>query len=153
MSREPASQALARLSAYDLDGASHQLSEWIGRKPVVINFWGTWCPPCRASLPTLREVYGAQHDKGFEVLSISLDNGAKTTAEAYRAWADSAGLSWRHVYDLQYWDSPLAKRFFVASIPTALLVGPDGSLVAWGEDLREDKLAATVQREISKMGK
>jgi thiol-disulfide isomerase/thioredoxin len=140
------------LDVPDIDGKQVSLDEYKG-KLLLIDFWATWCPPCRAALPTLRDIYTAQHDKGFEVLSISLDNGARTTAEAYRAWADSAQMNWRHVYDLQYWNTPLAKRFFVASIPTAVLVGPDGSLVAWGEDLREDKMAATVEREIAKMGK
>jgi thiol-disulfide isomerase/thioredoxin len=140
------------LEGQDIDGKPVSLADYQG-KVLMIDFWATWCPPCRAALPTLREVYATHHDKGFEVLSISLDYAERTPPEAYRAWTDSAGMTWRHIYDQQNWNTPLAKRFFVASIPTAVLVGPDGSLAAWGEDLGEDKMAATVERAMAAMSK
>lgn len=131
------------LEATDLDGKKVTLREYAG-KVVLLDFWATWCGPCRAELPGLTKVYEEFHPRGLEILSISLDYPSRTSNEAYREWIATNKMNWRHVYDGKGWDSELVKNFFIGSIPATFLVGPDGSLVAWGEDCRGDKLSAAV---------
>ena len=126
----------------DINNANVSLAGYTG-KVLLIDFWATWCPPCRAELPNVLEVYKAYHPKGFEIVSVSLDYGEEMAPDAYRQWIDSAGMNWRHIYDGQAWDTEIAKRFY--SIPAPFLIGKDGALVAWGEDLRDESLAMTVK--------
>lgn len=128
----------------DINNAMVSLADYKG-KVLLIDFWATWCPPCRAELPNVLNVYKEYHPKGFEIVSISLDYTEETTPEAYRHWIDSAGMKWRHIYDGQAWDTEMVKRFFIGSIPAPFLVGKDGTLVAWGDDLRGESLAVTVR--------
>jgi len=133
----PLDQADLKNKAVSLDGYKG--------KALLIDFWATWCPPCRAELPNIVEVYKEYNPKGLEIVSISLDYADDTPTEAYQTWIDSAGMTWRHIYDGEGWNTPLVKRFFVGSIPAPFLVGKDGSLVAWGEDLRGENLTASVK--------
>jgi thiol-disulfide isomerase/thioredoxin len=133
-----------KLEKPDITNANVSLADYTG-KVLLIDFWAIWCPPCRAELPNVREVYKEYHPKGFEIVSVSLDYSEEMTPEAYRQWIDSAGMSWRHIYDGAAWDTELVKRFFVGSIPAPFLVGKDGSLVATGDDLRGESLALTVR--------
>lgn len=135
------------LEKMDIDSANVSLSDYAG-KVVMLDFWATWCPPCRAELPNILKVYEEYHPRGFEIVSISLDYGEETTPDAYRQWIDSAGMSWRHIYDGAAWGTELVKRFFIGSIPAPFLVGKDGSLVAMGEDLRGEDLALTVKNAL-----
>jgi thiol-disulfide isomerase/thioredoxin len=128
----------------DIDNANVSLANYTG-KVLLIDFWATWCPPCRAELPNVLQVYQEYHSKGLEIVSISLDYAEEVTPEAYRHWIDSVGMNWRHIYDGQAWDTELVKRFFIGSIPAPFLVGKDGALVAWGDDLHGESLAPTVR--------
>lgn len=143
-------EAYGLVEAGDFDGALAKLADYRG-KVLLIDFWATWCPPCRAELPGLIETYKKLHPRGFEVLSISLDRPDDTTVDDYRAWIGEHEMTWRHVYDGDAWDSPLVKRFFVGSIPSPFLVGADGSLVAWGEDCRGENLAPTVEKALASL--
>ena len=136
-----------QLEKPDIDNVNVSLSDYSG-KALMIDFWATWCPPCRAELPNLLRVYQEFHPKGLEIVSVSLDYAEQTTPEAYRHWIDSAGMNWRHIYDGKAWDTELVKRFFVGSIPAPFLVGKDGSLVAMGDDLRGEELEASVKRAL-----
>jgi thiol-disulfide isomerase/thioredoxin len=134
----------------DIDGKNVTLADYTG-KALMIDFWATWCPPCRAELPNLVAVYNEYHAKGLEVLSISLDRGQEVQMDAFRKWTDSVGMKWRHIYDGNFWNTELVRRFYVGSIPAPFLVGPNGSIVAMGEDLRGDKLAETVRAALGIM--
>jgi thiol-disulfide isomerase/thioredoxin len=128
----------------DINGKNVSLADYAG-KALMIDFWATWCPPCRAELPNLVAVYNEYNSKGFDVLSVSLDYGQRTPMEAYTKWIDSAGMKWRHIYDGTAWNTELVRRFYVGSIPAPFLVGKDGSLVAMGDALRGQRLAETVK--------
>lgn len=131
----------------DIDGQVINLADYKG-KVLLIDFWATWCGPCRAELPGLLEMYEKYHPKGFEIVSISLDYEDRVNLEAYRAWIAEKGMTWRHIYDGQVWDTELAKRYFVSAIPSPFLVGPDGSLVAFGEACFGKRLEETLKKAL-----
>ena len=140
------------LEASDIDGASLTLNEYRG-KAVLVDFWATWCAPCRREIPGMVEMYGRYHDRGFEILSISLDSPEQMNEAAFREWIAEQEMTWRHVYDGDAWNSPLVRSFFVGSIPAPYLVGPDGSLVAWGDECRQGRLAANVEKALAAAGR
>jgi thiol-disulfide isomerase/thioredoxin len=135
------------LDAVDLDGQPVSLDQYRG-KVLLLDFWATWCGPCKLELPGLREAYAKYHDRGLEILSISLDFPRATSPATYRAWTTQNGMTWRHVYDQKGFQSPLVTSFFVQSIPSPFLIGRDGSLVAISDDLRGKRLAQTIEKAL-----
>ncbi len=120
------------------DGRTISLSSLRG-KVVLIDFWASWCKPCRIEMPNVKRVYDQYRNKGFEILGVSLDRdkGAWTGAIA------QDGLPWKHVSDLQFWNNAAAQQYGVSSIPYTVLVDKDGKIL--GKNLRgpalEEKLA------------
>ncbi|MGV3766235.1 MAG: redoxin domain-containing protein [Chitinophagaceae bacterium] len=107
-------------------------------KYVLLDFWASWCMPCRFENPSVVKAYNEFKDKNFTILAVSLDRpGAK------QAWLDAIhkdGLTWTHVSDLQFWNSAAVKLYGVNSVPMNYLIGPDGKIIATylrGEALRE----------------
>ncbi|MCD6248738.1 MAG: TlpA family protein disulfide reductase [candidate division Zixibacteria bacterium] len=135
------------LGMEDLKGKTITLNEYQG-KALLIDFWATWCSPCLVELPNMVKVYNKYHSQGLEIVSISLDYTNNTTTEAYKQWIDSVGMNWRHTYSGNGWGTESVKRFLVSSIPAPFLVGPDGSLVAWGEALRGKELENAVKKTL-----
>jgi len=135
------------LGMEDLKGKTIILNEYQG-KVLLIDFWATWCSPCLVELPNLVKVYNEYHSQGLEIVSVSLDYPDNTTTEVYQQWIDSAGMNWRHTYSGDGWGTESVKRFLVSSIPAPFLVGSNGSLVAWGEALRGNKLETTVKEAL-----
>lgn len=120
------------------DGKQLSLSSLRG-KVVLIDFWASWCKPCRMENPNVKRVYDQYKAKGFEILGVSLDRekGAWTQAIA------QDGLPWKHVSDLAFWNNAAAQQYGVSSIPYTVLVDKDGKVL--GKNLRgpalEEKLA------------
>jgi peroxiredoxin len=110
----------------DPDGNVRRLSDLRG-KVVLIDFWASWCGPCRRENPNVVRAYEQFQSKGFEVFSVSLDQNA----DRWKAAIAQDGLKWpNHVCDLKGWQNEAARAYGVSSIPHALLVDQEGTIVA-----------------------
>lgn len=110
----------------DRNGKERRLSDLRG-KVVLIDFWASWCRPCRAENPNVVRIYNRYHDKGFEVFSVSLDNNRDAWLKAIEA----DGLVWEnHVSDLRGWSSAGGRLYGISSIPATVLVDRDGKVLA-----------------------
>lgn len=108
-------------------------------KYVLLDFWASWCPPCRKENPNVAETYEKYKDKNFTVLGISLDK----SREAWLKAIAHDRLTWTHVSDLKYWDAEVAALYGVRGIPSNVLIDPEGRIVA--RDLREEALPARLE--------
>lgn len=117
----------------DSAGNIRKLSELRG-KWVIIDFWASWCRPCRQENPHMVEVYNKYNSKGLEIFGVSLD---KMEAN-WKLAIVTDGLRWTQVSDLKYWDSEPAKMFGVKSIPATVILDPNGKVVA--KNLRGEEL-------------
>ena len=96
-------------------------------KVVLIDFWASWCGPCRRENPNVVKLYEKYKDKGFEIFSISLDKDKTAWIKAIK----DDNLKWtNHVSDLKYWSSEAAKLYGVSSIPSTVLIDKEGRVIA-----------------------
>ena len=114
----------------DEQGKMHKLSEFVGngKNIVLIDFWASWCPPCRRDMPNLVDVYKQYKGKGFEIVGISLDS----KKEAWEKGIKDLKITWTQLSDLQGWKNSGAKLYGVNSIPHTVLVDKDGTIIAKG---------------------
>lgn len=112
-------------------------------KVVLIDFWASWCAPCRAVNPYIQKLYSKYKDKGFEVLGVSLDTKQKEWLKAIK----QDRLKYTQVIDNSGWRSKVAERYFVELLPTNFLVDRTGKIVAIDLDGKElfDKVKSLVQ--------
>ncbi|MDR2121291.1 MAG: AhpC/TSA family protein [Tannerella sp.] len=113
-------------TADDTEGSPVSLSSRLGNGYVLLDFWASWCPPCRRENPHLVSLYNDYKDKGFDIFSVSLDR----TKEAWLKGIADDGLTWTHVSDLKYWHSAPAALYGVRAIPSNFLIDKDGVIVA-----------------------
>ena len=121
-----------------LDGTNLALSSLRG-KYVLIDFWASWCGPCRKENPYNVEMYKRFKDKGFEIYGVSLDQDPTR----WKGAIEKDGLTWKHVSDLKGWSSSAGQTYNIHSIPSTVLVDPAGKIVAKG--LRGEELDAKLQ--------
>ena len=122
-------QKFLDLEEADPKGKMHKLSEYVGQgKWVLVDFWASWCGPCKAEMPNVVEAYKKYHSKGFEIVGISFDKEKEPWVKAIADW----GMPWIHLSDLQYWKNAASEVYAVNAIPDNLLIDPDGIVVARG---------------------
>jgi thiol-disulfide isomerase/thioredoxin len=128
----------------DLQGNEIKLSDYAGKgKYVLLDFWASWCPPCRAEMPHLVELYNTYKDKNFEIVGYSLDK----EKEAWKKGIEQLNITWPQMSDCAFWDSPAVKSYAVQAIPCTLLIDPDGKIIERGLVGKElsDKIIALIK--------
>ena len=126
------------------DGKPVKLSDYVGKgKVVLVDFWASWCGPCRREMPNLVEAYKQYKDKNFEIVGVSLDQNG----EAWKKAIKELRITWPQMSDLKYWDCEGSRLYAVSSIPHTVLIDGEGTILArglHGEDLQE-KLAEVLK--------
>jgi len=125
----------------DVNGKPVSLASFRG-KYVLVDFWASWCGPCRAENPNVVAAYNNFKDKKFTILSVSLDQDKAKWLEAIK----KDGLTWTHVSDLKYWNNEVAVQFGIQSIPASFLIDPNGVII--GKDLRGEELKAVLKANL-----
>lgn len=111
----------------DETGVNHRISEYVGKgRYVLVDFWASWCGPCRAEMPNVLEAYERFHDKGFDILGLSFDNNR----EAWLKAIVDLGMTWPQLSDLKGWQSLAAQKYGVHAIPFTILFNRQGKVVA-----------------------
>lgn len=128
----------------DRDGKMVKVSDVVkANKVTLIDFWASWCGPCRAEMPTVKRAYDFFKRKGLEVVGVSLDSNRESWLKA----VDALGLNWIHISDLKGWQCSAAQTYGVHSIPSSVLVDSEGRVIA--KDLRGEQLIQVLLRVLN----
>ena len=127
-----------------LAGSSLSPEDYRGRV-TLIDFWATWCPPCRAELPNVINIYNTEHAKGFDIIGVSLDQDRASVLDFIR----EQGMPWEQYFDGQGWQNQLAVKYSVNSIPMTYLLDTHGIII--GKDLRGEELENAVAKALANL--
>lgn len=134
-------QPAMEFSQPDADGKLVSLASYKG-KYVLVDFWASWCGPCRAENPNVVKAYSRFKDKGFDILAVSLDD----KKDKWQAAVQADNLPWTHVSDLKGWKNEVAEQYGIQAIPQNLLLDPKGVIIA--KNLRGDALEKKLEEVI-----
>ncbi|MDL2223417.1 TlpA family protein disulfide reductase, partial [Bacteroidales bacterium OttesenSCG-928-M11] len=131
------------ISGLDLNGKEVYLSEYVGKgKIVYLDFWASWCGPCRRSMPGLVEIYEKYKDKDFEIVGVSLDNNKDSWEKATK----EDRITWPQFSNLEGWQEPAAQAYGVNFVPFTILFDKEGHIV--DKNLSKDKLATYLEEHL-----
>lgn len=123
-----------------LNGKTENIADYIGKgKVVLIDFWATWCGPCRKEMPNIVSLYNKYKDSGFEIIGISLDNDE----DSWKNGVANLNMTWPQFSDLGGWKGKAATSYQINRIPQTFLLDRDGTIVA--VDLREESLENKIE--------
>jgi len=125
------------------EGKPLSISSFKG-KVVLVDFWASWCGPCRKENPNVVAMYKKLHAKGFDIYGVSLDDNKEKWLNAIKA----DGLVWNHASDLKGWDNQVAKQFGIDAIPFTILLDKEGKII--GKGLRGKELESAVESALAK---
>jgi len=123
--QEPEKQLAPDFTVYDAEGNAHKLSDWFG-KPIVLNFWASWCGPCKMEMPDFDEKY-LELGEDITFLMVNMTDGTRETLEKASAFIEESGYSFPVYYDL---DSDAAYVYNVYSLPTTYFINAEGNAIA-----------------------
>jgi peroxiredoxin len=127
----------------DLAGKPLSIASYKG-KVVLVDFWATWCGPCIAELPNVQKAYEKHHDKGFEIIGISLDQDETKLSNFIK----QKNMPWQQFFDGKGWGNKLAAKYGVNSIPATYLLDGEGKIIA--KNLRGEELEQAVGKALAK---
>ncbi len=137
---EPTAEIAPDFTAPTPEGGRLNLMEVASKSKVtMIDFWASWCSPCRVESPRLVRLYERFHDKGLEIVGVSLDKDLEKWTQAIL----DDKLNWNHVSNLKYWQDPVAELYGVRAIPSAFLIDNQGNILA--KDLRGEDLESKLE--------
>jgi thiol-disulfide isomerase/thioredoxin len=132
-----------------MDGEKVTFPGSFAGKVVMLDFWATWCGPCIAEIPNMKVAYEEWHDKGFEILGISLDREGEE--EKVKKFLEARELPWPQVYEGKAWDVEIARTYDVSGIPFVLLVdGDSGKILGTSRQLRGEGLSEFIGKQLEK---
>lgn len=126
------------------EGKSVKLSDYVGKgKVVLVDFWASWCGPCRREMPNLVKAYAQYKNKNFEIVGVSLDQNG----DAWKDAIQKLNITWPQMSDLKYWNCEGARLYAVSSIPHTVLIDGEGIILARGlhGDGLQEKLAEVLK--------
>ncbi len=126
-----------------MDGQEIELKDFQG-KYVLLDFWASWCGPCRREMPNVVRLYKECKGKNFEIIGISLDQKEADWKKAVK----NLGMTWPQACDFQVWQSPVARKYNLSAVPYTVLIDPEGKVEAI--DLRGQQLVDTVKSLLKK---
>jgi len=126
----------------DIDGNPLSVASHKG-KVLLIDFWATWCPPCRAEIPNVVSVYKKYHAQGFDIIGVSLDEDKDKVTEFIKQHE----MTWPQYFDGEGWSNKLAVKYGIESIPSTFLVDGNGKIIA--TDVRGDELETAVAKAVA----
>ena len=125
------------------EGKEIALSDYAGKgEYVLVDFWASWCPPCRKDMPYLVEAYAKYKNKGFEIVGVSLDENVAD----WQNMIKKLKVTWPQMSDLKGWNSELSGAYGVASIPHTVLIDKEGKIIA--KYIKGEELIPTLQELI-----
>ena len=125
------------------EGKIVKLSDYVGKgKVVLVDFWASWCGPCRREMPNLVETYAKYKGKNFEIVGVSLDQDGAAWKEAIK----KMNMTWPQMSDLKFWQSEGAQLYAVNSIPHTVLIDGSGKIIARG--LHGEELQAKIAEAV-----
>ena len=129
--------------ARTIDGKEIRLSDYVGKKQLILlDFWASWCGPCRMENPNMVKLYAEFKDKGLSVISVSLDEKKDKWLEAIK----KDGLTWLHLSDLKGWKGEIVKLYNIDGVPTIFVLDENNRIIA--KNLRGEKLRAFVEERL-----
>lgn len=145
LSRTDVGNKAPEFSAETPEGETLALKDVLG-EVTLVDFWASWCKPCRVENPNIVNVYNKYHDQGFNIIQVSLDRPGQKDKWLKAIEEDNLG-EWNHVSNLMFWQDPIAASYGVRAIPAAFLLDKEGKIIA--KNLRGEQLEAKVSEVLN----